>query len=395
MAWPAVLAAGIAGTAGIGSSVMNLVSQADANKANREIAADNRLWQSRENRLAEQWQEKMWNATNAYNTPSAMKARAEEAGYNPYLFDGSKLTGSGSGSSMPGTPPKQGSPNQPTMQPLDYSGFSRVGSDVVNTYLNAQSVDANSANQRSQANLNNARAVASIYDSMGKDAAVKFANTLGYRMPEESPMMKRTALSLEGMDLQNSRQSLENRLTRLYGDKKAESEIANIEQLTTKYVGELGLMSARADLSRSEIQLNEKKAYALGAQMARDFAQARLFGSEAAINEGIVTFVVDSAKYNSQLANIQLNEARIGYGESYANYVGRTGVRDYKMSPDGQNRMLWSYQQSPEGNYVNAFIGGFTQNLNGVVGVNANISRSWSTSGSVNTSHSFIHTNQY
>lgn len=91
MSMSAALAAGITATsAAIGQAA--------------SINATNNL-----NRRNRQWQESMWNKTNAYNTPLAQKERLEEAGINPYavLAQG----GSDTGQSSMASPPQQFQPN--------------------------------------------------------------------------------------------------------------------------------------------------------------------------------------------------------------------------------------------------------------------------------------------
>lgn len=402
---PAVLAAIISGGAAVATGAANLFSEADTNKANRDIAQANRDWQSQENRLAEQWSDQMWekqfNLTNQYNTPSAMRARLSEGGYNPFLFDGAKTNAAGQASmgSVP-SPARQSAPNQPTMQPLDFGGIGRGVQSAAEVYANVKGVDAQAANQQSQADLNQAKTVEAIYRSLGKDAAVSYAKKIGYDMPDETPSIRLLDQEMNSRQLANNRAALENDLIDKYGAKKAAAEIANLEELTGKYFAEVGLMATQSELMKSqkevnesEVRLNDRKAYALGAQMARDMAQAGLFTSEAAINRGIINFVISKAQSEANNAAINAGLNAMNFETGFANYVGNTTTRDYIMSPAGQSRRLWNYQQSPEGNYVNSFIGGFTSNLNGIVGVNANLNRSWSKSGSVNTSHSFIYSN--
>lgn len=386
---PAVLAAIIGGVATVGSGIASLASQADANKANKDIAEANREWQSEENRKAEQWSDQMWqkqfDLTNQYNTPSAMRARLEEGGYNPFLFDGSSL-GSASGSASMGTvpsPSRTSAPSSPTMQPLDMSFIDRGAQNAISNYYQATAINAQSANQDAQADYYRSVAAKNVYDIYGKEAAQEYGKKIGYDV-NNSPTMRLAELEIANKELVNKRASLENDLIDKYGSKKAESEIANIEQLTTKYVAEIGMMA-------SNRALNERQMEALGAQMARDYAQARLFTSDAKINEGIYGFAIEKFRSEANYALFNAGNAAIGFSENYSDYLSRSRVRSYKISDESRSRQLWNYQQSPEANYVNAFINGFTSNLNGVVGVNVNssYSRSKVQSGSVSTSTNF------
>ena len=85
---PAVISA-IGGIAG--GAIQN-----EMNKQQNEENFNNQLklmslseqWQSAENRRAMDWQEKMWNLENVYNTPSAQRARLREAGFSPWQSGG-------------------------------------------------------------------------------------------------------------------------------------------------------------------------------------------------------------------------------------------------------------------------------------------------------------------
>lgn len=86
----------IMGLLGLGSSIIGGVSSLWNNE--RNISYQDRINQQNiqmqkeinERNWAEQW--KMWNATNAYNDPSAQMARFEEAGLNPNLIYGQQQT---------------------------------------------------------------------------------------------------------------------------------------------------------------------------------------------------------------------------------------------------------------------------------------------------------------
>ena len=98
---PAVIAGIIGGASAIGSSVMNLVSQADANAANERIADKNIALQRETNQQNREltylanaqnykmFQEQnafnvdMWNKQNQYNLPTAQVQRLLAAGINP------------------------------------------------------------------------------------------------------------------------------------------------------------------------------------------------------------------------------------------------------------------------------------------------------------------------
>ena len=76
------------------------------------------------------WQERMWNKENTYNTASAQRQRLEEAGLNPYMM----MTGGSAGvAQSAGTGTAASSSGPAVMQPFqaDYSG---VGSSIGNIF---------------------------------------------------------------------------------------------------------------------------------------------------------------------------------------------------------------------------------------------------------------------
>ena len=88
------------------SAIGNAFATADTNDANERQAQLNRSFQRQESQKTRDWQEKMWNKQNEYNSPEAMISR----GLNPFL-NGS----SGTGASVP-TGAQAGSVSTPSMQ---------------------------------------------------------------------------------------------------------------------------------------------------------------------------------------------------------------------------------------------------------------------------------------
>lgn len=130
MSFWSALGAGISGLLGIGSSAMNAASQNQANKYNLQAQretnqANMAINQSQldyaqkmyQDQVAQQW--KMFNTTNAYNSPAAQKQRYLDAGLNPYIMMGSQPAASAS--SMPAA----GVPAQLPMQAARMEAFNQ------------------------------------------------------------------------------------------------------------------------------------------------------------------------------------------------------------------------------------------------------------------------------
>jgi hypothetical protein len=88
------------------SAIGNAFSTADTNDANATQAQLNRSFQRQEAKKTRDWQEKMWNKQNEYNSPEAMISR----GLNPFVQGAS-----GTGASVP-TGAQAGSVSTPSMQ---------------------------------------------------------------------------------------------------------------------------------------------------------------------------------------------------------------------------------------------------------------------------------------
>lgn len=130
MSFWSALGAGISGLLGIGSSAMNAASQNQANKYNLQAQretnqANMAINQSQldyaqkmyQDQVSQQW--KMFNTTNAYNSPAAQKQRYLDAGLNPYIMMGSQPAASAS--SMPAA----GVPAQLPMQAARMEAFNQ------------------------------------------------------------------------------------------------------------------------------------------------------------------------------------------------------------------------------------------------------------------------------
>lgn len=130
MSFWSALGAGISGMFGIASSAMNAESQNQANRYNLQAQretnqANMAINQSQldyaqkmyQDQVAQQW--KMFNTTNAYNSPAAQKQRYLDAGLNPYMMMGSQPAASAS--SMPAA----GVPSQLPMQAARMEAFTQ------------------------------------------------------------------------------------------------------------------------------------------------------------------------------------------------------------------------------------------------------------------------------
>lgn len=166
MAFPAILAAAIAGAGAIAGGVANLVSAADANKANRDIAADTNATnmqinreqlaaqramyytQARENRfLVDQAYERELE-NRSYNSPQNQKELYLRAGINPLLAGQFGSVGASHSMQVPtGQVPSTSTPNAIPAQsgepirPLDSTGLGMAPEAALNAYFRSQDAE--------------------------------------------------------------------------------------------------------------------------------------------------------------------------------------------------------------------------------------------------------------
>lgn len=103
---------------GLFSAIGNAFATSDTNDSNERQAQLNRSFQRQEAQKTRDWQEKMWNKQNEYNSPEAMISR----GLNPFLHGSS-----GTGASVP-TGAQAGSVSTPSMQAphFDFSSVAQA-----------------------------------------------------------------------------------------------------------------------------------------------------------------------------------------------------------------------------------------------------------------------------
>lgn len=117
---PLVLGGIIAAGASLAGNVIGSASQSSTNEASKDIAEMNNKFNAEQAQLNRDWQERMWNKNNEYNSPNAMISR----GLNPFI--GSN-TGAGVSKSTAGSGAQAQSAGLPSLQAFR-PDFSDVGS---------------------------------------------------------------------------------------------------------------------------------------------------------------------------------------------------------------------------------------------------------------------------
>lgn len=151
----------VGGLFGAGVSSMqnaqNRQSVRETNQMNYKINQMNNQFNERMAMQQRDWQESMWNEQNAYNTPSALRQRIEEADLNPYAM----MNGGFSGvAGSVGTGATASSSGNVQMQPFqaDFSGIAQS----IGSVFQSQVQQAQVSQLQGQKNLADAQAMQAL-----------------------------------------------------------------------------------------------------------------------------------------------------------------------------------------------------------------------------------------
>lgn len=336
-----------------------------------------RSWASAEAQKSRDFQKFMYD----YDSPENRKKRLLEAGYNPWFSD-QNGQGVGIGASVPSGQ----SAGAPSLVNRDFGrGIGdtllksrQTDSDIALNSANVDKVNREAKESEMRGFSEFVKAYKEMY-SIDKKQAKEFADSyLNDFSNEGSYFHQEMENKYVSQRLEISRNNLEYELRNKYGEKESLTKLEEIESIITRNFGELGLWSAQSDWYRQDINLMKQKVFELGSEIARNMAQAGLFTSEARTNDAIRNYVADSWRYKSGTEGMAFTEGQ-------ADFISRQFIRDWKMSEDSKRHQLFNYQQSPEGNYVNSLLNGFTSSAN--VSFGANYNRGFNTSKTFNTSH--------
>lgn len=306
----AIIPALIGAAGSIFGGFVNGIGQSEANEANDRLNRLNRQWQSEENQKNRDWQEKMWNAQNAYNTPSAMMARYKEAGLNPYLVGNDSGIGQASSAASPSM---VGAPSAIEQRPVN--PLMGVG-PAFNAYLQSKSVDANVANSNAQSMKEYAQAYSLLANTgMSHDQILKtlkpFTSSFDGSIGSDSVQQKLSYDARQSL-LQGDRQELVNRITRLYGFEKAQLVNRNLQLANDKTGAEIDRIMMQTKVSEQDIRESVSR-------IAANYAQAFKLRKEGDY------YVCSADQYKIINESLQLD-----LQEKYADFAFNTDVRKFK-----------------------------------------------------------------
>lgn len=317
----AIIGGLISALGGIGSAIGNIFGAQSANDLQVEEADRQRRFQSLESADARRWQEKMWNLQNQYNTPSALKARLKEAGWNPFLADSS--IGTGSNAQSVGTPSMAPSSPLPNIRPLDFGGFADVGRNFADVYSSVKGVDANSANQTAQANREIIEASKEIYRLFGRKAAEKYVND--------------NLSSVNGT--MNGSQFIRREVARTTRE-EAESGIADVQYDIQLNLGK-SAASASVLATRKNIELMDSQISRLSKQNSVSDEEIKELASRIARNyaEALnLKKVGDYYEGSSKQIGIYNKLLDLSFQSAKAEFDYNSGVRAFQSSSEGREQ---------------------------------------------------------
>lgn len=348
--FPAIAAATIG--AGVISGLGSIIGSSSANSTNKEIAAENREWQteenalnrdwqSGENRLSEQWQEKMWNANNLYNSPSAQMARNLKAGYNPYLLGSNSPASS---SLMAGTPAKGspfmvGAPNMPNIQAVDYGAPFR---GAMQGLLQAKGVDAESANQKSQALRNLIDSAREAYKVAGYrgywNVIGNFAPFLLGTSPAEGYVEKFANEQYKGMLFDNAQKELTLSLGKKYSEQQIQTALEKTNYEVSEIVGRLNTMRIQNDATIKRLAFD---ALVAAAQAFKLRKEGDKFAADAKTVNAIRDYVVGIAQSNATLQGNAASLSSVGLSGEKALIPMRQGAEWNNLDVHGNKNLIF------------------------------------------------------
>lgn len=181
---------------GIAGSIGGAFSTNSANAMNYKINQMNNEFNAAEAQKSRDYMTEMWNKTNEYNSPSAMRQRLSEAGYNPYLGLNSGAAGSASNVGSPATGSAAAAAPQ---QPYDWNSLSSSVSSALQIANQTQQTNASVAALQGQKSLFDAQTYSTL------------SNIDWYKLsPEYRRWLQTTGASRALLSLNTDKQQLEN-----------------------------------------------------------------------------------------------------------------------------------------------------------------------------------------
>lgn len=340
------------GVSGILGGIGSIFGSSSANDTQKDIAAENRQWQTEENQinrdwqanqnlLSQQWQEKMWNAQNQYNTPSAQMQRNLAAGYNPFYLGQSgadSLAGS-VGTPAKGSPSMVGSPSMPNIQPVNYGApFSSLAS----TLLQAKGVDANAANQKAQSVKSIVEAATQAFKSMGYkgfNAVLQYAAPfLGDSSPDGSYVEREAFYYLQRMQLDNAEKDIAVSLKGKYSEQQIQTGLEKANYEISEIVSRLNTMRITNEVTLKKLANDTLVAFAQAFNLRK---QGEKYVADAATINAIRPYVKSLMSSQSSMAANEAELSRLRQSGEKALIPMRQGSEFNTLDVKGNKNLIF------------------------------------------------------
>lgn len=237
-----LVGAGISAIGNIGSGRKNRRAAREMNQAN--IDAQLRL--NNENR---EWNERMWNQTNAYNSPAQQMARYKEAGLNPHLIYGSQPQASQPMSASTGAPHSEALPADTTINEIGSSIFQAGQNYIAMRKQQTETDNMEKARQVMDADI--LQKNASTAESMTRNAKSKFDLQLAQDL--RSNVMEQSILNTKNLGLTSQKIEMDIRATEK-GMKMTDAQISKIAQDIMVQQKQIDLMQIQGRVQEAELK---------------------------------------------------------------------------------------------------------------------------------------------
>lgn len=337
------------------NGISNLIGTTSTNAANARQNELNRQWQSQENELSRQftreqdqasrfftaqqnelsrdWQEKMWNLQNQYNTPSAMMQRYKDAGMNPFLSQMAQL-GQGAGSAgtpassatapMSGSAPMSGAPSSiPMVAPRFELSLQDMG------------IASNIANQHANTQQQKWETYQYIREHVGRDAAKRFIDgnpdMFQSSDPDNDPWMKSYKRAEMRENLQNSILDIQDWLLSRYGDQEHQKALQEADARIEDIISKMSERDANIALMTEQMATEVARQFQL-------YASGRESNAKALTENQIRKWMINKLVYETGLSSFafQRDKAVFDSEEELRSWLqsdeGKQAVRDLEKN---------------------------------------------------------------
>lgn len=349
-----LLASPVVGSAvsGLLSGIGSIFGSSSANATQERLAQENREWQSQENQLnrefteaqnqaSRDWQEKLWNAQNVYNTPSAMMKRYSDAGLNPFLVGMNSGIGQAGASGTPSqsSPSMVGAPSMPHTTPVNYGA--PLG-DAVNLALQAKGVDANASNQKAQSVKSIIEAATDAFKSMGYkgfNAVLKYAAPfLGDSSPDGSFVEREATLHLIQMQQENAQRDIALSLSKKYSEQQIQQGLQESNYRISEIVGRLNTMRISNDVALKKLANDTLVAFAQAFKLRKE---GEKYVADAQTINAIRPFVKSLIEEQSIQSSYKTGLINAGYAGEKALIPMRQGAEWNNLDVKGNRNLIF------------------------------------------------------